>query len=97
VKKIARKVLFWRHKTHTKEEIAAEEEYFNEDDNNIENIEAEKEYLESKALWVRGASRISNQVSILYSLENFLNLFNNEKFVLHDSYKLLKRFKASLI
>lgn len=81
VKKIVHKVLFWRYraKKEKKNGEAAQEEadYFNEEDNNIDNIEIEKEQLDkSTAHWIRGASRIHDQVNTLSFLESTFYFFN---------------------
>ncbi len=35
-----------------------------EKDNNIDQVEQDKDFLESKGVWVRGGSRISNEVCL---------------------------------
>jgi hypothetical protein len=67
VKKVVHFIMFWRYRSkkseNDKEKSARDEHnFFNEEDNNIENIAADNEYVESRAIWVRGARRISNQV-----------------------------------
>jgi Ca2+ transporting ATPase len=82
VRKFLNKVLFWRKKKLTRlvkkmsekgviENVLEEEEIKPEDmfdEDNEEDLEAaEKEFLEkSKSIWVRGASRISNQVRNIF-------------------------------
>jgi hypothetical protein len=65
VKKIVHTLFFWRYRVKKGEENQEEEEdefLSNQLDNNIEQVKADKEYLESKGVWVRGSSRISNEV-----------------------------------
>jgi hypothetical protein len=71
VKKVVHCILFWRYRSRKNknakdEETKEEDNFFNEEDNNIENIAADNEYVESNDMWVRGARRISSQVCLFY-------------------------------
>jgi hypothetical protein len=72
VKKIVHTLLFWRYrekkmKDDLKETESKDDEngFLNkEKDNNIDQVEQDKDFLESKGVWVRGGSRISNEVCL---------------------------------
>ena len=65
IKKIVHVVLFWRYRKSKKsdnEKIKDNDEFFNEQNKDIGSLDGDKDYLDSKNIWIRGATRIQNQV-----------------------------------